>query len=430
MTESHSISRRQFLKAASAAVAFPTVVSSTALGRAGTAPSDRITMAFVGIGKQGEGHLRGLSRTDDVQILAIAEVYRQFRDMAVQVVREAYAGRQSTGRGTYDACRGYNDYREMFATRNDIDAVLIATPDHQHAIPVVQAARAGMDIYCEKPMTLTLREARVMVDAVRRYGRVFQTGSQQRSGREFRTACELVRSGYIGQVKEVWVGVGGPSQPCHLPAQPTPEGLDWDLWLGPAPERPFHEALRPPHNNTFPAWRSYIDYSGGGMTDWGAHHFDIAQWGLGMDETGPVEIIPRDGKDVQYLTYVYANGVRMYHRNPGGVTFIGTEGEIWVNRGKLTSKPEYLVNTPLRAGDVHLYRSPGHHRDWLNCIRSRQRPICDVEIGCRSVSVCHLGNLAYRLKRPLKWDPAAERFVGDDVANRMLHRPYREPWVL
>jgi predicted dehydrogenase len=393
----------------------------------GTAPSDRIALGFIGIGKQGEGHLRGLVRSGDVQVLAIAEVYGKFRDMAVEHVEQTYASEK--GKGTYKGCTGYNDYFELIA-RDDVDAVLIATPDHQHALPVVHAARAGKDVYCEKPLSLTIAEARAMVDAVRRYGRVFQTGSQQRSGREFRTACELVRSGYIGQVKEVYVSIGGPSGPCYLPPQPTPDGLDWDRWLGPAPWRPFHEILRPPHNDTFPNWRAYRDYSGGGMTDWGAHHFDIAQWGLGMDHTGPVEIIPPDGKDVKYLTYRYANGVPMYRGGPGGIAFIGSEGEIHVDRGRLSSKPESIIRTGLKASDVHLYRSPGHHRDWLECIRQRRRPICDVEIGCRSVSVCHLGNIAYRLRRPLKWDPQAERFVNDPVADRMLARPYREPWHL
>ncbi len=425
MARERSVSRRGFLKRAAA---FPVVVGSSALGAGGATPaSERITMGFIGIGKQGEGHVRGLSRTSDVQVLGIAEVYKKFRDIGVQHVEDAYSGRR--GKGSYKACVGYNDYRDILA-RDDIDAVLIATPDHQHALGVVHAARAGKDVYCEKPLSLTIAEARAMVDAVRRYGRVFQTGSQQRSGREFRTACELVRSGYIGEVKEVYVGVGGPSRPCHLPPEPVPEGLDWDRWLGPAPWRPFHGILRPPHNQHFPNWRSYRDYSGGGMTDWGAHHFDIAQWGLGMDHTGPVEIIPPDGKDTKHLTYRYAGGVTMYHRDPGGITFFGTEGEIWVNRGRIESRPASILATQLKPSDVHLYRSRGHHRDWLDCIRTRRRPICDVEIGCRSVSVCHLGNIAYRLKRPLKWDPAAERFLNDDVANRMLSRPYREPWTL
>ncbi len=432
MANEGKLTRRVFLRhagaSAGAALAFPAIVPASSLGAPGrAAPSDRITLGFIGIGKQGEGHVRGLLRHREVQVIGICEVYRKFRDMAVNMARQAYAGRR--GQGTYAGCKGYNDYREMLQ-RDDMDAVLIAAPDHQHALPTLLAARAGMDVYCEKPMSLTIAEARAMVRAVRRYGRVFQTGSQQRSGREFRTACELVRSGCIGEVKEVWVGVGGPSGPCYLPPQPVPDGLDWDRWLGPAPWRPFHEVLRPPHNQHFPNWRAYRDYSGGGMTDWGAHHFDIAQWGLGMDDSGPVEILPPNGGDVKYLTYVYANGVVMYRRDPGGITFKGTEGEIWVNRGRLESRPAHILAAQLKPTDVHLYRSPGHHNDWLQCIRRRRRPICVVEIGCRSVSVCHLGNIAYRLKRALKWDPAAERFVNDPVANRMLSRPYREPWHL
>jgi predicted dehydrogenase len=433
MTTQRTTSRRDFLKtvgigAAAAALAAPTIIPASALGAEGTTPpSDRITLGFIGIGKQGEGHMRGLVRHKDIQVLAICEVYKMFRDMAVEHVEKTYA--DAKGKGQYKGCKGYVDYYEMIA-RPDIDAVLIATPDHQHAIPAVAAARAGKDIYCEKPMTLTIREARAMVQAVRRYGRVFQTGSQQRSDREFLRACELVRNGFVGKVKEVYVGVGGPSSPCVLPAQPTPEGLDWDRWLGPAPYRPFHEILRPPNNDNFPNWRAYRDYSGGGMTDWGAHHFDIAQWGLGMDESGPVEITPPDGKDVKYLTYRYASGIPMYHGGPGGITFIGTEGEVFVTRGQITAKPASILAAQIKPDGVQLYRSPGHHQDWINCMRSRRRPICDVEVGCRSVSVCHLGNIAYWLKRPLKWDPAKETFVGDEEANRWLSRAYREPWTL
>lgn len=408
----NSISRRRFLGAAGAVAAAPLFVPRTAFGA-----NNKINMGVIGIGKQGEFHVRQLRHHPDVKIVAVADVYRQFRELGQGLL------------GGAAECAGYNDFRELLA-RKDIDAVLIATPDHWHAIPAIEAARAGKDIYCEKPLSLTVHEAREMVKATRRYNRVFQTGSQQRSGAEFRRACELVRNGYIGKLKEIRIAVGGPSVECHLPAEPVPAGMDWDLWLGPAPVRPFNAVLRPPHNDTYPNWRAYRDYSGGGMTDWGAHHFDIAQWALDMDNSGPVQVIPPDGKEVKNLTYIYANGIPMYKMDGPGVTFVGSEGEIIVNRGRLDTTPASLRTLAPKPGDIRLYDSKDHHRDWLDCIRTRQRPICDVEVGCRTVTVCHIGNIAFRLGRPLKWDPAAERFINDDMANRMLHRAYREPWQL
>ena len=426
--------RREFLKAAAvAAVGGPYMITSAALGADGrAAASNRITLGSIGIGRQGEYHFRSLIRNGDFQVVAVAEVYKKFRDMAVELAQEAL---RAAG-GSEAGVKGYVDYRDLLA-RDDIDAVLIATPDHQHGLMACLAAKSGKDVYCEKPLSLTIREARAMVDAARRYGRVFQTGSQQRSDREFWQACSIVRNGYIGRIKTVHVSVGGPSRPCDLPEEPVPDGLDWDRWLGPAAWRPFHPVLRPPHNDSFPGWRSYRVYSGGGMTDWGAHHFVIAQWGLGMDSSGPVEICPPGTRHPQSLTYVYADGVTMYHsgrtddgHNVNGVLFTGTEGKVEVNRGTIRTWPESLVSVPLQRAPVPLYRSRGHHQDWVDCIRSRQRPVCDVEIGCRSVSVCHLGNIAYWLKRPLKWDPAKEDFIGDPEASRWLSRPMRAPWTI
>ncbi|MBN2451095.1 MAG: gfo/Idh/MocA family oxidoreductase, partial [Lentisphaeria bacterium] len=254
---------------------------------------------------------------------------------------------------------------------------------------------------------------------------VFQTGSQQRSSREFRFACEMVRNGRIGALTHINVNVGGPSESCHLPAEPVPEGMDWDLWLGPAPWRPYHSAIHPFN------WRNYRDYSGGQMTDWGAHHFDIAQWAMGMDESGPTRIIPPDGRDTTKLTYLYENGVVVTHGGgSNGVLFTGAEGRVEVNRGYLQTWPESLKDTPTQAGEVHLYDSRDHRGNFLDCIRTRRRPICDVEIGCRSVTVCHLGNIAYWLKRPLRWDPGTEQIQGDAEASRWLDRPKRAPWVL
>ena len=393
------------------------------------APSERLTIGFIGMGKQMSGHLGWLLRCPETQVLAVCDVESIRLERAKKRADDHYA--ETSGKGSYAGCAAYKDWRELIA-RDDIDAVVIAVPDHWHALPVIAAAKSGKDIYCEKPLSLTIGEGKAMVDAVRRYGRVFQTGSQQRSERGFRVACELVRNGRIGKVHTVNVNVGGPSQECYLPAEPVPKGLDWDFWLGPAPWRPYHSMIAPGLDfGGWPQWRAFRDYSGGNMTDWGAHHFDIAQWGLGMDETGPVEIIPPDGKEHDRLTYKYANGVVMYRGGAAGragVEFVGTEGRVMVNRGYLETDPPELVHEPLGPNDLHLYQSKGHHQDWLDAIRARRKPICDVAIGYRSVSVCHLGNIAYILERPLRWDPDGERFVNDEEANRMLLRPMRGPW--
>ena len=430
------IGRRRFLQRAAgaslAAVAWPSIIPSSAYGAAGhTAPSNRITVGFVGMGKQMGGHLNTFLNRDQCQVLAVCDVEAKRLKIRQDDANKFYADK--LGQQGYHGIDAYADFREI-AARDDIDAVVIATPDHWHAITSIAMLRSGKDVYCEKPLTLTINQGKAMVEAARAHGRVFQTGSQQRSGREFRVACELVRNGRIGDVHTVHVNVGGPPVECYLPAQPVPEGLDWNFWLGPAPWRPYNADIAPGLDyGGWPNFRAYRDYSGGGMTDWGAHHFDIAQWGLGMDETGPVEIIPPDGKDYPRLTYKYANGVIMYHgggADGAGIEFKGTSGRVMVNRGYIETDPPGLENEPLAPNDVHLYNSPGHHDDWLNAIRSRSKPICDVAIGHRSATVCHLGNIAYWIKRPLEWDPDQERFIDDDEANRMLQRPMRAPWRL
>lgn len=430
------VTRRSFIKrvagAAAAATALPNIITSRALGADNAVPAgDRLGIGFIGMGKQMGGHVGAFLGRPSCQVIAVCDVESRRLEKFKTRVDEFYA--QQSGQGSYNGCAVYRDYRELLA-RPDIDAVVIATPEHWHALNVVDAARAGKDIYCEKPLSHTIHEARAMVKAVRRYGRVFQTGSQQRSDREFRVACELVRNGRIGKVHTVHVNVGGPPVDCYLPAESAPESLDWDFWLGPAPWRPYHSDIAPPMEfQGWPNWRSYRDYAGGMMTDWGAHHFDIAQWGLGMDETGPVEVFPPDDQH-ERLTYRYANGIVMQHGGgsggKAGVEFIGDLGRVMVNRGYIETDPAHLLNEPLRPNDVHLYESRGHHDDWLDCIRSRRKPICDVEIGARSITVCHLGNIAYQLKRPLKWDPANECFLGDEEANRMLAKSMRSPWTL
>ncbi len=421
------ISRRQFLQTAStAALSAPLLFSPARASGADTGPSARISIGVIGTGKQGRGLMQNFLQQPNAQVVAVCDVDTTRREHHRKMVNDFYSAKGNT---TYKGCEEYRQFQDLLA-RKDIDAVVIATPDHWHAYIAVAACKAGKDIYCEKPLSLTIREARAMVNATRKYKRVFQTGSMQRSSSEFRKACELVRNGRVGKVKQVIVDVGGPSKPCDLPEEAMEPGLNWDLWLGPAPLRPYNSILSPRGvHDHFPDWRNYREYSGGMMTDWGAHHFDIAQWGLGMDDSGPVEIIPpEDPKATKGLRYIYANGVEVLHGDSGGVLFIGTEGKILVNRGKFEATPASLAEAPLGDKAIRLYNSYSHTKDFLDCMRSRKKPICDVEIGCRSVTVCHLGNLAYWNHRRLKWDPAREQFVGDKEANQWLDRPKRGPW--
>ena len=332
----------------------------------------------------------------------------------------------------YKGCATYNDFRELLA-RKDIDAVVIATPDHWHALGCVAAANAGKDIYCEKPLTHTIAQGQKIIDAVRRNKIVFQTGSQQRSefGGKFRQAVEYVRNGRIGKVKTVRVGVGGPPIACDLPDETAPEGTDWNLWLGPAPQRGYNEVLCPKGiHKGFPQWRRYQEYGGGAVADMGAHHFDIAQWALNMDGSGPVEIQPPEGKAESGLRFVYANGVEMFHGGPSGCTFEGSEGTIYVDRNKIESTPAKILEEPLTEKDQRVYFSDNHFRNWLDCLRSRKDPICTAEIGAGSAAVCHLANIGYALRRPLKWNPDAHQFVGDAEANKLLDYTMRSPWRL
>jgi predicted dehydrogenase len=384
-------------------------------------------MGAIGVGGQGTRHVGGgiwvqgggfLSKPQ-VQFVAVCDVNARNRSNARDIVNKHYGNKD---------CAEYKDFRELLA-REDIDALLVATPDQWHALPCIAAAKAGKDMYCEKPMTLTIAEARVVADTMKRYGRIYQTGTQQRSWHEFRFTCELVRNGYIGQVKSITVNVGGTCDWwCDAPAEPQPDWLDWNMWLGPAPWRPYTSKIAPG------GWMAYRDYSGGEMTNWGAHMFDVAQWAMGMDESGPVEIIPPDGKDYPVLTYKYANGTIMMRdkisKEVPGVLFTGTEGKIEVSRDHLATWPQTLLRQKIGPNEIHLYESTNHPDNFLECIRTRNRPASDAEVGCRSITVCHLGNIAYWLNRPLRWDPKEEKFVSDPDADKMKSRPMRAPWRL
>ena len=407
-------SRRNFLRKSLASLGATIAVPAFARpGAIGTAVSpdanDRIGLGHIGVGSRGSSLLGRYTKPGKLHALAVSDVDRGHLKRAVDRIEG------ETGE--------HVDYRELL-DRKDIDAVVIAVPDHWHALCSVHACEAGADVYCEKPLSLTVRQGKCMVEAARRYARVFQTGSQQRSAKEFRRGCELVRSGRIGKVSEVRVNVWGTSHPCDLPAEKVPAGLDWERWLGPAPWTEYHSKIHPYK------WRAYREFSGGTMTDWGAHHLDIAQWGLGMDASGPVEFAPPAAGE-KFLTLRYENGVVVKCGRVGnrGVRFIGGDGTVTVDRGHFEAQPESIGKIELGASDVHLRKSPGHQKDWEECVLSRRKPICDVEIGYRSVTVCHLSNIALWTGRTIRWDPAKEEILGDEQASRFLDRPMRAPYA-
>ena len=423
-------SRRKFIKRSISAIATVTIVPRYVLGGTGyTPPSDKINLGFIGTGKQGLGLGKRFMELDDIQIIAGSDV-DQLKLARFQKVAEAFYAKKS-GKSKYNGCAVYEVYDEVLSIQG-LDAVVVATPDHWHAKPVIEAARAGKDIFCEKPLSHTIKEGRAMVDAVRKNDRILQTGSMQRSGDDFRKACELVRNGYIGEIKNIKVSVGDPAVDCDLPEAPLPKEVNWDKWLGPAPYRAYNPVICPPiTDDGWAMWRNFKEYGGGIFSDWGAHMFDIAQWAMGMDNSGPVEITPPDGKDVPYLTYRYANGITMTHEDFGrgyAVMFEGSEGTIEISRGFFESDPKNLVKKKLKSDDVRLYKSENHYKDWIQSIRSRKAPICDVETGHRTATICHLGNIAYQLKRPLQWDPEKEKFINDSKANKLRTKKMRKPY--
>ena len=426
---------------------FPHIIPSTALGLNGAvAPSDRITMGIIGTGNQGTNDMRNFLRDDRVQVVAVCDVNRKGagywngrvagRDPAKEIVEAHYAGK--TGKDAFEGCTSHRDFRELL-NRSDIDAVEIATPDHWHAIPTVLAAKAGKDIYCQKPLSLTVTEGRAMSDAVARYQRVFQTGSQQRSSRNFRHGCELVRNGRIGKLLEVECGLPGGRPDIgrngdRKAPEPVPAGFDYDFWLGPAPYAPYSPA------RVGVNFRWTYDYSGGQLTDWGGHHPDIAQWGMGTTHTGPVRIKNASGvwpedpvwntATEYYFEADYRNGVTMKISNKlrGGVTFKGSDGWVFVNRGAIDANPKSLLDEQFGDQDIRLPVSDNHFRNFIDCVLSRDAPVAPVEQAHRTITICHLGNIAMLLGRDLTWDPEREQVVNDHVANSLLNRPYRAPW--
>jgi predicted dehydrogenase len=456
-----SFSRRSFMKTASVAAAVPLLRPSMGFGAAdATATSKPLGIGFIGMGKQMGGHVSATLGTRNARALAVCDVHEGRREYFRKHIDEQHAEFERKG---IPPCEAYADYRELLA-RPDIDAVFIVTPDHWHAAIAIEACKQGKDIYCEKPLTLTIGEAKSVIDAVRKHDRVLQTGSQQRSSAElFRKAVDYIRSGRLGKITEVRAALVGPtSVPCDLPSQPAPKGVNWDLWLGQTPQRDYNEILcRTPADPTkypyYPGWRSFREFSGGYITDFGAHHLDIVQWALEMDQSGPAEIIPPASSEdmygasmiyrgspagdeikVTHVEHVYeVDGVdrkgKPERRNEKtGILFIGEKGKLFVNRQAIVSEPDTILKEPLTSKDRILPDTKSHRDNWLKCIATRERPLCDVEIGARSVTVCHLLNLAYWNHAHLHWDPMKWEFTGDNAAeaNGWRTRPRRAGYEL
>lgn len=433
MSHDFRVTRRSILKGAAvsaAGLALGCQPDSGWLIDGRPAPGDRIGLGFIGTGKRGQELIQSFASIPDCEIIAVCDCREKARTQAKQLV-ETETGK--TG------CADYVDFQELIQ-RKDIDAVVIATPEHWHALMVLAAIRAGKDVYCETPLTRSITEAIVVADEVRRTGRMVQTGSQQRSMAEFRRACEIVRNNRIGAVKMVYVDVGGPSHYVSLPEEPVEAGLDWDRWLGPAPFSPFN-------SQRLTSWRMIRDYSGGFVTDEGAHHFDIVQWALNNDNSGPFIITPPDlseDTDAPVLTFQYLDGVKVRHcfgpgvsrlklptnRPLNGILFVGDEGWVEVNRGYLASSPADLSRTPTLPTEDRLAISDSHERDWIKSIRTRMLPIAHAGIGARTATMCHLANIAYWIGRPFRWDALNLTIPGDDQAKRMMDIPMRGTWGL
>jgi len=429
---SAGMSRRDFLARSAAVVAAPYVLPASVLGLGGAvAPSERIGVGFIGVGSRGSAHVRTLVGYPDVQILAACDPFQSKREQVKQLVEERYGGK-----GGYRGCDTYGDFRELIA-RDDIDVVVIASPEYWHALHAAMAAEAGKDVYVEKALSLTVHEGRALVNRVRRCGRVLQVGTQQRSSPPFRFACELARNGYLGKLHTIKVGVPGSRALEEVPPAPVPPGLDYDMWLGPAPYTPYNE-IKCSFN-----WYFIYDYCVGWIQSWGVHHIDIAQWGAPTLATGRLKVkgtatFPATGLGNTSVTwrvkYRTADGLVLdfsdntYHEQ--GCRFEGDEGWVHVNRGGIKAEPASLPGATIKPNEEHLYESVNHHQNFLECVRTRRDPAAPVEAGHAATTLTLIGDIATRLGRELVWDWDTERFVDAEDANRMLKRSMRSPWMI
>lgn len=449
-------SRRSFLKQsamATAALGFPTIVPAAVFGQ--NAPSNRINIGAIGVGRISRGHdLPGTWKYDQARIMAVCDLDAKRVEQGKILLNDVYA--KKSGK-PYNGTVGYSDYHQLLANK-DIDAVIISTPDHQHAIIAVAAVRAGKDVYLQKPASLTIADGRAMSDAVKKSDRILQIGSQQRSWKQFRRACELVRNGRIGEIQHVEIGLPGDPSGGDPSPMPVPAGFNYDAWLGSTPEAPYTvDRVMPQQGFDRPGWLRCEQFGAGMITGWGAHHVDTAHWGMNTEYTGPVEVwghaeFPKSGLwDVHgaFKTNArYANGMTMTISGEfqNGIKFYGTKGWIFVCRDEQASPTasagEKAAVQPLVASDpkildsvigpneVQLYYSDDQHGNWLDCIRSRKQPIAPAEIGHRACSTCLIHHIAMKTGRRLHWDPVKERFLKDDDANSRLSRPQRKPYVI
>jgi len=434
------MTRRSFLKAAGVTLAAPAIMPLRTIAQ--TPPSDTMLLGVIGTGRQGQGDMqeliyRGLESA--ARVVAVCDIDAHRLEDAQWLAEKVYAA--EVGKGNYKGIDTYRDFRELLA-RPDIDAVLIVSPDFWHAVHGIAAAKAGKDIYLEKPLTYSIAEGRHLVEAVRLNKRILQVGSQQRSSIYFRLACEAARNQRIGKLQtiRVWLpedqGAGDPTE------MPVPKNLDYDFWMGPTPPAPFsQDRVHPQMNYERPGWLQIEGYCRGMITGWGSHMNDIAQWGNDSDDTGPVEIeakaeFPDRGLFDVHTTFrseaLYANGVRLIMEtgDPAGVRFEGDRGWVFVERGEVTASDPAVLKQEPGEGEVRLYRSNNHMKNFLECMRSRKDPVAPVEAGHRSNTICVLAHIAMKLGRKLRWDPQAERFLDDDEANNWLDYPHREPWTV
>jgi predicted dehydrogenase len=456
MAAKKHISRRLFVKAGGAGAAaggFPAIVPATVFGQ--NAPSNRINIGTIGTGRISRGHdLPGTWKYDSAQIVAVCDLDSKRVELGKQYVNNYYT--KKTGK-SFSGVKGYSNYHELLRNK-DVDAVIISTPDHQHAIVAVDAVRAGKDVYLQKPASLTIAEGRYLSNAVQATDRILQIGSQQRSWKQFHRACELVRNGRIGDLKHVEIGLPGDPSGPDAPPMPVPPNLNYDAWLGSTPVVYYTEMrVHPQSSFDRPGWLRCEQFGAGMITGWGAHHVDTAHWGMNTERTGPVEIwgtaeFPTHGLwnvHGKFKTQArYANGVTMAISGdyPNGIKFYGTKGWIFVTRDETVTasdpgstpgeKPEPLVasdpkilDSVIGPNEIHLYKSDDQHGNWLDCIRTRKAPIAPVEIGHRACSTCLLHHIAMKTSRKLYWDPEKERFNKDDEANSMLSRPQRSPYT-
>lgn len=430
MNKKNQLSRRQFI--GQSALGY---LGLTMLPKFGCkSPNDTINIGFIGLGQQAMFLLNSFINMEGVRVIAGSDVYSIKRDRFEQRVNKHYSEKGITNKVVL-----YEHYEDLLANK-DVDAVIIATPDHWHALNAIHACQAGKDIYLEKPLTFTIKEGIKLVKAVNKNNRILGVGSQQRSDPNFQYAIQLVHDGKIGELEKVSAFVGSHPTPYDLPEEPVPQSLNWDLWIGPAPYIHYNHQLNPlisldpPQNEEYWAkWRYFKETGGGLITDWGAHMFDIAQWGMKTDRSGPVKVIPAGYEDTENLTFGYESGLKMVHEQFNGdikgVKFWGADGWIEVARGHfLSSNPGF--ESPLGKEKGPYETKVSHQADFINALRERRQPIVPVEVGHRTCTTCTLGNIAHELKRPLKWDPANENFVNDPEAEKLLHRPYEHGYKL